>query len=226
MGLWGKWFRSRRRQAAGKVNDAAFRRRGEPALARAREVVRQRGWVLLEQDEELLAQALDQLGTFGFSPSFIPDMAYVAFRLDGDLTRFRRAPHSLLLRLRNLEDQPLFNRVVLPDPDGVSDQDAYVDLLWEAAAAAGTSEYLSGVNWGMDFSDTRRGVVNYTLARRRHSVRIIIAAARWDPVALRELTTSVTPSHFDLIFQGTELFCWVAVKQADRFLALLPGEPA
>lgn len=188
-------------------------------------MARQRGWVILEQDEELLAAALSQLDAFGFTPSFVPDMTYVAFCLDGDLTRFRRAPQSLLLRLRNLEGQPLFNRVLLPDPDGVGGQDSYVDLLWEAAAAAGTSEYLSGVSWGMDFDDARRGFVNYTLAQRRHSVRIIIDAARWDPAALREIGTSVTPSHFDLIFEGTELFCWVAAKKADRFLASLPGQP-
>lgn len=225
MGLWDRWFRFRRKNSAGQVNGAAFRRRGELALARARDVTRQHGWVLLEQDEELLAQALDQLDAFGFTPSFVPDLAYVAFCLSGDLTRFRHAPQRLLLRLRNLEGQPLFNRVLLPDPDGVGGRDSYVDLLWEAAAAAGTSEYLSGVSWGLDFADTRRGFVNYTLAQRRHSVQIIIEAARWDPAALREITTSVTPSHFDLIFDGTELFCWVAVRNANRFLASLPGQP-
>lgn len=221
MGFWEKWFRTGSKPDAGKMNRAAFRRRGELALARAGDVVTQRGWVILEQDEQLLADTLGQLDEFGFLPSFIPDMAYVAFCVNGDLKQFRSSPHRTLLRVRNLEGQPLFTRVLLPGHDAVTEEDSYVDLLWEAAAAAGASEYLSGVNWGMDFPGTRRGFLNYTFAQRRHSVQIIIDGDRWDLTALRTITTSITPSKFDLIHDGAELFCWVEVKRADKFLALL-----
>lgn len=221
MGFWGKWLWPGREPDAGKMNGDAFRRRGELALARARDMATQRGWVIPEQDEQLLAEALAELENFGFIPSFLPDMAYVAFCLDGDITRFRSFPHRTLLRIRNLEGQPLFTRVLLPGHEAVTEEDSYVDLLWEAAAAAGASEYLSGVSWGMDFHDTRRGFLNYTFAQRRHSVHIIIDLDRWDATALRSITTSVTPSKFDLIYDGVELFCWVDVKRADRFLALL-----
>lgn len=226
MRFWGR-FRGFRTIRTGHDHHEVTRphRRGELALTRARDILRQRGWVIPEQDEQLLRETLAELHELSFRPAFVPDAAYVAWQLGGDFTAFRSSPHRVLLGLRALEEEPLFQRVLLPHPAGVENEDSYVDLLWEAAAAAGTSEFLSGVNWGMDFRRTRRGFLNYTFAQRRHSTSITIDQDHWDQTALRQITTSVTPSSHDLIFDGTALFCWAPVRQAGRMLTALSGNP-
>lgn len=230
MGYWGwlsKLFRPADESPQGddKTASATSRRHGELALERARVEVTRRGWEISAQDAQLLHHTLVVLRGFGFLPKFLPDAAYVAHQLDGDLSRLRASPYRVLLGLRAMEDEPLFSRVLLPEPDGVTDDEAYVDLLWEASAVVGTSEYLSGVNWNMDPERTKRGFLSYTFAQRRHTIRIRIDLGRWDGEALRQLATSITPSTYDVIFDDASLFCWVPAKRSDEFLALLAANP-
>lgn len=216
-GFWGKLFRWNR--ASEQASSQG--RRGEHSLARAREYAAEQGWVFNEEHEQLLADALEELRRFGFRPSLPIDMAYAVYHCKGGLRSFLQQPYRELLKLRGPELEPLFNRVLLPDRDFVSDEDAYVDLLWEAVAAAETSELLSNVNSRMDFQHTRRGTLSYTFGQRRITHKIRIDMDLGDKEAVREIVASVSPTNYDLIYDGEDFYCWVPTRNSAEFLQLL-----
>ncbi|MGP6174434.1 hypothetical protein [Corynebacterium sp. A21] len=216
-GFWGKLFRWNRADEPASSHE----RRGEHSLLRAREYAAEQGWVFSEQQEQLLADTLAELRRFGFYPSFPIDIAYTAYRCKGGMPAFIKQPFRQLLKLRGPELEPLFNRVLLPDRDFVSDEDAYVDLLWEAVAAAETSELLSNVNSRMDFQHTGRGTLSYTFGQRRVTHKIRIDLDLGDKEAVREIAASVSPTNYDLIYDGENFYCWVPTRHTAAFLQLL-----
>lgn len=219
-GFWGKLFRRRQ----GDDPTLLSQKRSTLAISRAQAYARERGWVFTEQQEQVLSDTLQNLSQFGFHPGTPIDIAYVAYHCQSGLARFMAQPCRELLKLRGPELEPLFNRVLLPDVYAPGEEDAYVDLLWEAVSAAETSEYLSNVSATMDFSHTRRGTLSYTFAQRRVTHHIRLHLPHGDPDVVAEIAANISPAHFDLISDGESFYCWVRSRSTRDFLALLQEE--
>lgn len=216
-GFWTHIFRRRHNDDPATIPAS----RSTLAITRARARAVEHGWIFSEQQEQTLSDTLQQLSCFGFHPSTPIDIAYVACHCPGGLTRFMAQPGRVLLNLRGPELEPLFNRVLLPHPDSLHDEDSYMDLLWEAAAVAETAEFLRNISITTDLDDPWQGTLSYTFAQRRVTHQVQFDLPQGDPKVIAGIAANVSPTNFDLISDEGNFYCWVRTRSTREFLAFL-----
>lgn len=178
---------------------------------------------------QTLLMAMDNAAELGFVPRREITVDDIDFDFYNGAEGFRLEHLSALLRLQEDDGTPVFPRTVHFDPECVESNDAYVNLLWRVAEAAGSTDRFtqvhSDLHFGPFFSKQPVGELHYHLDGEPVRLDVAVEGEWADPEVVRQICKDATPEGHRWVATGDfAVHVWVPEERADEIARIFASE--